>query len=528
MFDLEERSGGVLLHLTSLPGPHGNGDLGAAAYEFARELASAGQRLWQMLPIVPIGEGNSPYSGRSAFAGESLLIDLAALARDGLLDAPASPPPFPRERVDYPLAAGYREKELRRAFAAFQGKRKPRSYARFRERAAVWLDDFALFSALRTACGGQPWNRWERDVRLRRPAALARARRELAREVELHLFQQWLFDEQWLAFKRHCNDLGIALIGDVPFFVAYDSADVWAHRELFELDAEGRPTVVAGVPPDFFSKTGQLWGNPQYRWPAIEQRRYRWWIDRFAHALDRFDALRLDHFIGYYRTWHVPADAPTAERGTWVAGPRDALFRALKRALGRDRLPFIAEDLGLVTPEVRELRERIELPGTKLLQFAFGNDLQARDFRPHNFPRRAAAYTGTHDNDTVLGWFFDRGGRERTAEQTEIERRNALAYLGVPDADEIHWHLLRCVFASVANLAIVPMQDVLGLGPEARMNRPGTATGNWEWRMLEGAFDATARARLNELSRLYDRLPLTEAAERRKPSARLAAKEARR
>jgi len=528
MFDPEERSGGVLLHLTSLPGPHGNGDLGERAHRFAEELASAGQRLWQMLPVVPIGEGNSPYSGRSAFAGSPLLIDLLALAREGLLDEPAPPPPFPPERVDYRAAVAYRDEQLRRAFAAFQRKRKPHSYRAFRERAGGWLDDFALFSALRAASGGQPWSRWEREVRLRRPAALARARRDLALEVELHLFQQWVFDEQWGSFKRHCNDLGVALVGDVPFFVAYDSADVWAHRELFELDGEGQPTVVAGVPPDFFSETGQLWGNPQYRWPAIAKRRYRWWVDRFEHALARFDAIRLDHFIGFYRTWHVPAGAPTAERGTWVAGPSDDLFRAVKRALRRERLPFIAEDLGLVTPEVRALRDRFELPGTRLLQFAFGEDLQAHDFRPHNYPRRAAAYTGTHDNDTIVGWFFDRGGRERTARQTEVERRNALAYLGLREPDEIHWQLIRCVHASVANLAIIPMQDVLGLGAEARMNRPGTAAGNWEWRMREGAFDERVRARLQEISALYDRAPLAEAAARTKPLSRLAAKEARR
>jgi 4-alpha-glucanotransferase len=526
MFDLEERSSGVLLHLTSLPGPHGNGDLGAESHRFAALLAAAGQRWWQMLPVGPPGEGHSPYSARSAFAGSPLFIDLARLAREGLLRDPATPPRFAEGRVDYPAAAAFRERELRRAFAVFERRRKRASYHAFRERAAAWLEDFALFSALRSAAGGAPWSEWDRELRLRRPAALARARRELASEIELHRFQQWLFDEQWRSFKQHVNRLEIGLIGDLPFFVAHDSADVWANRDLFELDGEGRPTVVAGVPPDFFSKTGQRWGNPHYRWSRLKRQGFGWWIDRFEHELERFDALRLDHFIGFWRTWQVPADAPTAENGRWAAGPRDALFRRLRARRG-GRLPLIAEDLGLVTPEVTALRDRFELPGTKLLQFAFGDDLQARDFRPHNHPRRSAAYTGTHDNDTVVGWFFDPGGRERTAEQTEAERRMALSYLGLAEAGEIHWHMIRCVSSSAATLAIVPVQDVLGLGSEARMNRPGTGSGNWEWRLREAAFDQSAVDRLGELARIHDRLPARRRVERRHPAPRMAAKEAR-
>jgi 4-alpha-glucanotransferase len=526
MFDLEERSSGVLLHLTSLPGPHGNGDLGAEAHRFARQLAAAGQRWWQMLPVGPPGDGNSPYSARSAFAGAPLLIDLEALARDGLSEGTAGLPSFPAGRVDYLAAAAFRERELRRAFPAFERRRKRASYQAFCERAASWLEDFALFSALRSAAGGAPWIEWDRELRLRRPGALSRARRELASEIEFHRFQQWLFDDQWRSFKQDANRLGIGLIGDLPFFVAYDSADVWAHRELFQLDGEGRPTVVAGVPPDFFSKTGQRWGNPHYRWSAMKQRGFRWWIQRVEHGLERFDALRLDHFIGFWRTWQIPGDAPTAQKGRWAAGPRDELFHKLQARRGA-RLPLIAEDLGLVTPEVTALRDRFELPGMKLLQFAFGADLQARDFRPHNYQRRSAAYTGTHDNDTTAGWYFDPGGRERTPEETEAERRTALAYLGLDEAREIHWQMIRCVSASVANLAIVPVQDVLGLGSEARMNRPGTETGNWEWRLRDGAFDQGAVDRLCELARLYDRLPAAERAERRSPLPRLAAREAR-
>jgi 4-alpha-glucanotransferase len=526
MFDLDERSSGVLLHLTSLPGPCGNGDLGGEARRFAGELARCGQRWWQMLPVGPTGEGNSPYSARSAFAGSPLFIDLEALARDGLLRERTLPPRFPSGRVDYAAARAYRDGELRRAFGAFEKRRASASYRSFRERTAGWLEDFALFSALRTAAG-VPWSGWDRDLRLRRPAALSRARRELAREIELRRFEQWVFDEQWRSFKQHCKSKGVGLMGDVPFFVAYDSADVWAHQDLFELDREGNPTVVAGVPPDFFSKTGQRWGNPHYRWSRLRRSGYAWWMERFEHELSRFDALRLDHFIGFWRTWQVPASAATAEKGRWAAGPRDELFlRLLRKRRGR-RLPFVAEDLGLVTPEVKALRDRFELPGMKLLQFAFGTDLQAHDFRPHNYPRRSAAYTGTHDNDTAVGWFFDPGGRERTPEQAETERAMALAYLGLTEPREIHWHMIRCVLTSVASLAIVPMQDLLGLGSEARMNRPGTADGNWEWRMREGAFDRRIGDRLAELSQLTDRFAHPARAGRRQAPQRQAAREAR-
>jgi 4-alpha-glucanotransferase len=527
MFDLNERSSGVLLHLTSLPGPHGNGDLGSEARTFAEQLAASGQRWWQMLPIGPPGRGNSPYSARSAFAGSALLIDLARLAGDGLLPRAPDPTPLPSDRVDYAGAAAFRNGQLRCAFASFRDRRKPASFAAFLRRARRWVHDYALFAALRAANGGKAWLEWNRDLRLRKRAVLEAARRELTAEIDYLLFEQWVFDEQWRSFKRHCNDLGVALVGDLPFFVSHDSADVWAHQELFELDREGRPTVVAGVPPDFFSETGQRWGNPHYRLSAHRRTGYAWWIDRFRHALTRFDALRLDHFIGFWRTWQVPADAPTAEKGRWARGPRDELFQKLRRVLG-GRLPLIAEDLGLVIPEVRALRDRFELPGMKLLQFAFGDDLQAHDFLPHNHPRRCAAYTGTHDNDTVVGWFDDPGGRERTPEQTERERRAALAYFGVSDGRDIHWRMLRCIYSSVAAVAIAPLQDVLGLGSEARMNRPGTEEGNWEWRMRPDAFDADTRARLGEIARIYDRAKAPVQARRGARALKLAAREARR
>ncbi|HWE24268.1 MAG TPA: 4-alpha-glucanotransferase [Myxococcales bacterium] len=526
MFDLNERSSGVLLHLTSLPGPYGNGDLGRDARRFAEDLAATGQRWWQMLPVGPPGTGNSPYSARSAFAGSPLLIDLAALADDGLLPRIPAPPALTSRRVDYDRAAAFRLAELRRAFANFRNRPKPSSFARFLRRARHWVGDYALFSALRSAHGGKPWLEWERELRLREPAAIRSARRELASEIDFHLFEQWSFDRQWRSFKGHCNELGIGLIGDLPFFVSHDSADVWANQELFELDAEGRPTVVAGVPPDFFSETGQRWGNPHYRLSALRRTGYAWWLRRFQHGLTRFDALRLDHFIGFWRSWQVPATAPTAENGRWGKGPRDELFMKLRK-LRRGHLPLIAEDLGLVIPEVRALRDRFELPGMKLLQFAFGDDAQAHEFLPHNYPRRCIAYTGTHDNDTIVGWFFDRGGHERTAQQTEMERRAALAYLGAMDGRDIHWRMLRCIHSSVAALAIAPMQDILGLGSESRMNRPATEHGNWEWRMRPGAFGESIRDRLAALTRIYQRAASAQRAERRVARPRLAAKEAR-
>ena len=527
MFDLNERSSGVLLHLTSLPGPYGNGDLGGEARRFAEDLAAAGQRWWQMLPVGPPGAGNSPYSARSAFAGSPLLIDLVALAKDGLLPARPAAPQLSSDRVDYAGAAAFRKAELRRAFAAFRNRRKPRSFAAFLRREREWVHDYALYCALRAANGGRPWLEWERDQRLRQPSSLRKARRELAGEIDFRLFEQWVFDEQWRSFKQHCNALGIALVGDLPFFVSHDSADVWAHQNLFELDREGCPTVVAGVPPDYFSKTGQLWGNPHYRWSALRRTRFAWWIGRFQRGLQTFDALRLDHFIGFWRTWQVPANALTAEKGRWAKGPRDELLGQL-RTLRGGHLPLIAEDLGLVIPDVKALRDRFQLPGMKLLQFAFGEDASAREFLPHNYPRRCVAYTGTHDNDTIVGWFFDRGGHERTARQAEIERRAALAYLGVNDARDIHWRMLRCIHSSVAALAIAPMQDVLGLGSEARMNRPGTEQGNWEWRMRPGAFDEAVRDRLAELTGIYERSANPRHAERRYALPRLAAREARR
>jgi 4-alpha-glucanotransferase len=368
----------------------------------------------------------------------------------------------------------------------------------------AWVEDFALFRALKRSFGEVEWTRWSDELRDRQPDAIARARRELADEIEYELFCQLLFDRQWRDLRAAASSRGIGLIGDIPIFVAHDSADVWQHRELFRLGPDGLPTHIAGVPPDYFSATGQRWGNPLYRWRVLRKSGYGWWIDRLRQMLERFDAIRLDHFIGFQRYWEIPASAPTAVEGRWMKGPGAHFFEAVRGALGR--LPLIAEDLGAVTPRVRRLRDRFHLPGIRLLQFAFGTDPSAPDFRPHNYPRRCVAYTGTHDNDTTVGWFYERGGGEstRSEAQTEKERRAALAYLGT-EGKEIHWEMMRTVHRSVARLAIVPLQDVLGLGSEARMNRPGTSTGNWEWRFERGALRPEIADRLAAMTRTYER-----------------------
>ena len=512
---LNERTSGVLLHPTSLPGPHGSGDLGRPARWFADVLAEAGQRFWQMLPVGPAGHGNSPYSAPSAFAGSPALISLEALADDGLLAAEdlARPPRFPRGRVDYEASGRHRERHLRAAFAAFAagrgGAAERRRHRAFVERSRAWLDDFALFVALKQAHGGVEWTAWDEGVRARRAAALERARRRFEGEIAYRRFEQFLFDGQWRALCDHCAAKGVGLLGDVPIFVAHDSSDVWAHPDLFLLDRRGRPAVVAGVPPDYFSRTGQRWGNPLYRWPTLKRRRYGWWIDRLRITLSRFDAVRLDHFIGFHRSWAIPASSPTAVVGRWLPGPGADFFSAVERALGLARpLPFVAEDLGVVTPEVKALRDRFGLPGIRVLQFAFGSDPSAADFLPHNYPRNAVAYTGTHDNDTTVGWATERAGGHstRSAADVRAERKRALEYLGGGGA-EIHWDMIRMVELSVANTAIVPLQDVLGLGSEARMNRPGIAADNWEWRLDDPARARKALLRLGRLSQIYGRAP---------------------
>ena len=504
--NLRQRASGVLLHPTSLPGPHGSGDLGGEARGFVDFLASASQRWWQTLPLGPPGYGESPYSAQSAFAGNPLLVSLEELAADGLLDPAAIAPraKLSAERIDFPSMHAHRLAHLRAAFAAFEADRaRARPFRAYCEEHADWLDDFALFRALKDANGGVQWTLWEAGVRAREPGALAAARKELAPAIAFERFLQWVFDAQWSALRAYAAARGIGLIGDLPIFVAHDSADVWQHPEAFFLDDRGEPSFVAGVPPDYFSATGQRWGNPLYRWARHAEDGYAWWTARLRMMLRRFDVVRLDHFIGFQRYWKIPASEPHAVHGVWRKGPGAAFFDAVRAALGD--LPLIAEDLGEVTPAVYALRDRYRLPGIKILQFAFGNDRSAPSFLPHNYPRRAVVYTGTHDNDTVVGWFRGEGGDDtRSAEQASIERAKALAYVGT-NGHEIHWDMIRAAFASVARLALVPLQDVLGLGSEARMNRPGQETGNWSWRFSAPALTEASAARLAELTRTYGR-----------------------
>ena len=506
---LDVREAGILLHPTSLPGGFGTGDIGPEACAFADRLSEARQRWWQMLPVVPPGAGNSPYSSASAFAGSELLVSPEWMSEDGLLAAAdvAAAKRGPRPRASYETARTVRMRLLAMAFETFQSRgAEPleSAFESFVAANASWLPDWALFRALKDANGGVSWAEWERPLRDREKRALAKAREQHARAIRFHGFVQFLFERYWTRFREYARWRGVGMIGDVPIFVEHDSADVWAHRELFLLDASGRRRAQAGVPPDYFSSTGQLWGNPLYRWSAHEDTRYRWWTARLRQALSRFDLLRLDHFIGFHRAWALPPRATTAAEGRWQRGPGDALFVAVARKLGA--LPLIAEDLGLVIPEVKQLRDRLGLPGMKVLQFAFGDDAEADAYKPHNHVPHSFVYTGTHDNDTVVGWFSDRGGSSstRTPEQIARECAFALRYLA-SDGREIHWDMIRAAYSSVARTAIVPLQDVLGLGSAHRMNVPGTATGNWEWRfetLPERAFD-----RLAVLTETFGRAP---------------------
>jgi 4-alpha-glucanotransferase len=493
------RASGVLTHPSSLPGPHGIGDMGEEAYAFVDWLAQARQSRWQVLPLGPTGYGDSPYASYSAFAGNPLLIALDELLEEGLLDASnLTHPDFPDERVDFEAVTRFKLRQLRRAAERFhagqggQGTRLREEYEQFCSAQAGWLDDYALFMALREESGGQLWSAWPQDLALREPGALAAARDRLRDEYDAQRFMQFVFFRQWAALKRYANERGVQVFGDIPIFVALDSADVWANTKQFQVDADGRPTAVAGVPPDYFSATGQLWGNPLYDWDAMRAEGYRWWIDRFRAVYSLVDIARIDHFRGFEAYWSVPAGDDTAINGHWMPGPGQDLFAALRAELGD--LPVVAEDLGLITLAVDALRQELGFPGMAVLQFAFGSGSD-NFYLPHNHTRDTVVYTGTHDNDTTAGWW------QATDDQT---RDHVRRYLRI-DGSDIAWDLIRAAFASVGETAIVPVQDILGLGNAARMNVPGRATGNWAWRMRPGVLTDDLATRLRDLTDLFGR-----------------------
>lgn len=507
------RASGILLHPTSLPGPHGIGDLGDEAYRFADFLGASGQSLWQVLPLGPTGYGDSPYACYSAFAGNTLLISPERLFKENLISETdlAALPPLPEQTVDFSTAHQRKDAILGAAFANYQRASNvefSNEFETFAEQNAAWLDDYALFRALKTAHEGKPWYEWELSLVQRVPAALARAKTELHERIEEQKFSQFIFFKQWSELKSYCHSRGIKIIGDIPIFVAHDSADAWTHPEQFKLNADGSPIVVAGVPPDYFSETGQYWGNPLFNWEHMLADGFKWWIERVRSALQTVDIARIDHFRGFAACWEIPGGDKTAERGRWVEAPGRELFNVIRAALGE--LPIIAEDLGVITPDVEKLRDDFGLPGMRILQFAFSSDTKNIDL-PHNYHQNVVVYTGTHDNDTTVGWFNSVAGQgsTRTARQIECERRFCTKYLKT-EGEEIHWDFIRAVLASVANTAIIPMQDLLGLGSEARMNLPNSTAGNWLWRFRSSDLSEALSTRLRALTDLYGRLPKGE------------------
>jgi 4-alpha-glucanotransferase len=492
------RASGVLLHPTSLPSRYGIGDLGPEAYAFVDRLSEMRQSLWQVLPLTPTSVGDSPYFSPSAFAGNPMLLSPDRLIEDGWLMAEdlADMPAFPDDRVDYEAVGRFKGELLRRLAERFETQANPAQHEAlvvFRAAQRPWLEDYALFMALKEEHDGLPWIDWPESLRQRNGGALADARKRLEAEIRRHALGQYLFFEQWGALKAHANGQGIAIIGDLPIFVAHDSADVWAHPAFWRLDEAGNPKVVAGVPPDYFSATGQLWGNPHYDWKTMADTGYAWWVNRIRNLLTLVDRIRIDHFRGFAGFWEVPAGETTAITGSWAQGPGEAFFQSLADQLGD--LPFIAEDLGVITPNVVALRERFNLPGMKILQFAFDTS-EANNYFPHLFERNTVVYTGTHDNDTSRGWY----------EKAKPADRALMAeYIGKEHIDEPHWDLIRLAHASVADTSIIPLQDLLGLGSEARMNMPGTQGGNWAWRFRADALDPALTARFRRMTELYDR-----------------------
>lgn len=494
------RTSGILMHISSLPSPWGTGDLGPGADSFVDFLVNAGQGLWQMLPLSPTdpGQANSPYSGLSAFAGNPLFISPEILADDGLLDPSdiKAPGGFPAASADYVCSARAREPLFRKAFAAMRSMPDP-GFSSFCEENFFWLDDFALFSALKTTRNGSPWYEWPVPLRDREGLALEEARRELAGEMSYQKFLQYVFFRQWNRLRNICARRGIALVGDIPVYVSHDSADVWSNRRLFDLDGEGRPRNVAGVPPDYFSPLGQRWGNPVYRWDILEADGFGWWLGRLEHALSLFDLVRVDHFRGLIKYWSIPAKEKTAVKGRWVDASPDAFFAKVRETF--PEMPFIAENLGVITPDVTAWVERLGVPGMLVLQFAFGDDFEKNPYAPANHIENACVYTGTHDNDTSRGWF-------ETVATTGVKRQiESLAGHEVTP-ESVSMDMISIAMRSKARMAIIPMQDILGLGTEGRLNTPGTASGNWVWRVDERGLENVPVSFLADLALQNGRL----------------------
>ncbi len=491
------RASGILLHPTSLPGRFGIGDLGGEAYKFVDFLARSGQTYWQILPLAPVGQGNSPYSAYSAFAGNTLLISPESLVTDGLLDQAEieNTPKFSSANVDFTNVEEWKSTILTKAFETFRstsGSPLHDEFDYFASENFWWLDDYAAFRAIKSSHDQQAWFQWATPLKSRDEAALNTVRSKLSREIAAEKFHQFLFFRQWLALKKYANEHDVYIIGDAPIFVALDSADVWCNQSKFKLNADGSPKFVAGVPPDYFSKTGQLWGNPIYDWDAMLRDNFGWWTARISFALKTVDVLRLDHFIGFVRNWEVPGGDETAENGNWRDVPGREFFTIIRQRLGD--LPLIAEDLGSLTPEVEYLRDANGFPGMHILQYAFGGHARNRDL-PHNYIKNCVAYTGTHDNDTTVGWY-------KAADKTA--REYARKYLQTKGR-EIHWDMIRAAFASVADTAIIPMQDILGLGSDSRMNTPATGSGNWSWRLTDGVLSEEIGTKLLDLTEIFGR-----------------------
>lgn len=504
------RESGLLLHITSLPGPYGIGDLGPEAYRFADFLEAAGQTLWQMLPVVPVGYGYSPYASPSTFAGNPMFISPDLLVADGLLSKGDlfDTPEFPESRVDFQRVEPFKERLLETAWRTFSAGgfgELTDEFESFRTRNAVWLESYALFHVLKTHHDLTEWTAWDTRFAQRDPDAIAAFRKEHADDILRIQFQQYVFDRQWKRLKAYCNARSIRIFGDLPIYVAQDSADVWGNPELFHLDESGRATVISGVPPDYFSKTGQRWGNPIYRWDEMAETGYEWWTARMRRILELVDLVRLDHFRGFEAYWEIPASEETAVNGRWVDGPGAELFETLDRNLGE--LPLVAENLGVITEGVTDLMNRFNLPGMAILQFAF-DDNADNEFLPHNYSPDIVAYTGTHDNDTFTGWYRETHSTQ-DVEVIHRAKRYCREYLDVTEdeLDQIHWKAIRALMASVAERVVTPVQDVLGLGVDARMNTPGEPDGNWAWRMQPDALGHDERDRLRKLTRVYGRLP---------------------